>query len=203
MKHTSDATSPGLGTRRRLRAALLTALGLLAAGLLIAGCGGSSESSTITIGNESKADQKLITAEDPQVPKTPTSGPLATKPTIEAGKPPKPATLEKKDIVVGTGAEAKNGKTIYVNYVGALWSNGKEFDSSWKRNEPFVFVPGTAEVIKGWDQGVIGMKVGGRRELKIPAELAYGKVGNEPKIPKNEPLIFVIDLLKVNKAGEG
>jgi peptidylprolyl isomerase len=202
VNETSEATSPHSAPRLRRRAKLLSLPALLAAGVLIAGCGSSSSGSeTITIGNENKADQKLITAEDPQVPKTPTTGPLATKPTIEGGGT-KPTKLESKDIVVGTGPEAKNGKTIYVNYVGALW-NGKEFDSSWKRNEPFVFVPGTAEVINGWDKGVIGMKVGGRRELRIPAELAYGKLGNAPKIPKNEPLKFVIDLLKVNKKGEG
>ena len=96
---------------------------------------------------------------------------------------------------MGTGKEAKKGSTVYVNYVGALW-NGQEFDSSWKRNEPFLFVIGTGEVIAGWDKGVVGMKVGGRRELKIPPEEAYGKAGNAPKIPPNESLIFVVDLLK-------
>jgi peptidylprolyl isomerase len=201
VNETSEAPSPHSASRRRARATLLSILALLAAGVLIAGCGSSGESNTITIGNENKGDQKLITAEDPQVPKTPTSGPLATKPTIEGGGT-KPTKLESKDIVVGTGAEAQKGKTVYVNYVGTLW-NGKEFDSSWKRNEPFVFVPGTGQVINGWDKGVIGMKVGGRRELRIPAELAYGKLGNEPGIPKNEPLKFVIDLLKVSKKGEG
>jgi len=191
-----DATYPTPARPRRLRTVLLTGLLLLVAGLLIAGCGSSGESSTITIGNENKADNKLITAEDPQVPKTPASGPLATKPTIEAGKGAAPTKLESKDLIVGTGKEAKKGSTVYVNYVGALWKNGQEFDSSWKRKEPFLFVIGTGEVIKGWDKGVIGMKVGGRRELRIPSEEAYGKLGNAPKIPKNEALIFVVDLLK-------
>jgi peptidylprolyl isomerase len=191
-----DATSTSIAARGRLRAGLMTALLLLVAALLIAGCGSSGESSTITIGNESKANNKLITAEDPSVPKTPTSGPLATKPTVEAGKGAPPTKLESKDLIVGTGKEAKKGATVYVNYVGALWKNGEEFDSSWKRKEPFLFVIGTGEVIKGWDKGVVGMKVGGRRELRIPSEEAYGKLGNAPKIPKNEALIFVVDLLK-------
>ena len=197
MNDYKQATSPQFSTPRRLRAALLTGLLLLATGLLIAGCGSSGESSTITIGNENKADNKLITAGDPTVPKTPTSGPLATKPTVEAGKGAKPTKLETKDLVVGTGKEAKKGDSVYVNYVGVLWKNGEEFDSSWKRDEPFQFTVGEGQVIKGWDNGVLGMKVGGRRELKIPSEEAYGKLGSEPKIPKNEALIFVVDLLKV------
>jgi len=198
VKTNSPATSPRTRARRSLLPGLLL---LLLAAALLAGCG-SSETSTITIGNESKADQKLITAEDPQIPKLPTTGPLATKPVTEACQPP-PKELEKKDLITGTGLEAKKGSVVYVNYVGALCSNGKEFDSSWKRKEPFLFVIGTGEVINGWDKGVIGMKVGGRRLLKIPAEEAYGKLGNAPKIPKNEPLVFVVDLLKVNKKGEG
>ncbi len=198
MKTNSPATSPRMRARRSLLPGLLL---ILVAGAVLAGCG-SSETSTITIGNENKADQTLITAEDPQIPKLPTTGPLATKPTTEACHPP-PTKLETKELVVGTGEEAKKGSTVYVNYVGALCSNGQEFDSSWKRKEPFLFVIGTGEVISGWDKGVVGMKVGGRRLLKIPAEEAYGKLGNEPKIPKNEPLVFVVDLLKVNKKGEG
>ena len=82
-----------------------------------------------------------------------------------------------------------------VNYVGALYSNGKVFDASWKRKEPFTFTLGKGQVIPGWDQGVAGMKVGGRRELIIPAELAYGKEGRPPTIPPNSPLIFIVDLL--------
>ncbi len=196
MNYSKDATSPTSSSSRRLRASLLTALLLIVATVLIAGCGSSGGSSTITIGGENKANNKLITAEDTEVPKTPKSGPLATKPTIEAGKGAAPTKLETKDLVVGTGAEAKKGSTVYVNYVGALWKTGKEFDSSWKRNEAFSFTLGTGAVIKGWDNGVVGMKVGGRRELRIPAEEGYGKLGNEPTIPKNEALIFVVDLLK-------
>ena len=181
---------------------LLAALALLAAAALAAGCGSSSDSSTITIGNESASDNALIHEQDPSVPKTPTSGPLSTKPTIEPGKGPKPTKLETKEIVKGTGKTADTNHGVYVNYVGALWSNGKEFDSSWSRNEPFLFTPGAGEVIKGWEKGVVGMKEGGRRELIIPAAEGYGAQGSPPKIPKNEALIFVVDLLRVTSVKE-
>ena len=199
MNYFKDPSSPLSGLRSRAAAGLA----LLGAGLVIAGCGSSGDTGTITIGNENTADTSLINQKNPEIPETPKSGPLSTKPTIQPGTPPKPTKLETKDLVVGTGPEAKKGQTVYTNYVGALWSNGKEFDSSWKRNEPFLFVIGTEEVIKGWEKGILGMKVGGRREMIIPAEEAYGKAGNEPKIPPNEPLIFVVDLLKINKAKEG
>ena len=96
---------------------------------------------------------------------------------------------------MGTGPEAKAGAAVTVNYVGVLYKGGKEFDASWKRNEPFTFALGKGQVITGWDQGVAGMKVGGRRELIIPAELAYGATGSPPTIPPNAPLVFVVDLL--------
>jgi peptidylprolyl isomerase len=191
----SDPNPTPIAAPRRLRSALVAALLLLILAGLIAGCG-SGETSTITIGNENKGDNKLATSGYTEAPKTPTSGPLATKPTVEAGKGAPPTKLETKDLVVGTGAEAKSGSSVYVNYVGVLWKTGKEFDSSWKRNEAFSFTLGQGAVIKGWDKGVVGMKVGGRRELRIPAEEAYGQAGSPPTIPKDEALIFVVDLLK-------
>jgi peptidylprolyl isomerase len=178
---------------RRVRA--LALLATLALGLLIAGCGSSGESSTITIGNENKADSKLLASSTALIPKTPTTGPLATEPKLAKGTGPLPSKLESKDIVVGTGPEAKKGSTVYVNYVGADYKTGKVFDASWKRKEPFLFVIGTGSVIQGWDTGVPGMKVGGRRELRIPASLAYGSKG-QPGIPPGEALIFQIDLLQ-------
>ncbi|HWX97733.1 MAG TPA: FKBP-type peptidyl-prolyl cis-trans isomerase, partial [Solirubrobacteraceae bacterium] len=102
-----------------------------------------------------------------------------------------------KEIIKGTGPEAKAGQPVTVNYVGALFHGGKVFDASWKRNEPFTFTLGQGAVIKGWDQGVAGMKVGGRRELVIPAALAYGSKGAGASIPPNAPLVFVVDLLGV------
>jgi peptidylprolyl isomerase len=184
-------------------------LATLAAAALIAGCGSSGSSSTITVGNENKADEALgksnaaATTPTPTTPtattaaKTPTSGPLAKEPSVAIPAGAAPGTLAIKDIIKGTGAEAKAGQSVTVNYVGALFHGGKVFDASWKRKEPFTFTLGQGAVIKGWDQGVAGMKVGGRRELVIPAALAYGAKGAGASIPPNAPLVFVVDLLGV------
>jgi peptidylprolyl isomerase len=184
--------------------ALVAALAALA---LLAGCGSSSSSSTITVGNESdtssvphvKGETTPTTSTTPTTAsaKTPTSGPLATKPKVTPPSGAAPTTLVTKELIKGTGPEAKPGQSVTVNYVGVLYHGGKEFDASWKRSEPFTFALGKGQVIKGWDQGVAGMKVGGRRELIIPAELAYGKNGSPPTIPPNAPLVFVVDLLGV------
>jgi peptidylprolyl isomerase len=194
--------------RSRLRPAgsrtALTAAAL-AATIAIAGCGSSGGSSTITIGNENTADNALIKAGESSsssstsnaAVKTPTSGPLSTEPKVTPPSGPPPTKLETKNLIVGTGPEAKAGDKVTVNYVGVLYKNGKEFNASWETKEPFDFTLGEGQVIKGWDQGIPGMKVGGRRELIIPAELAYGKAGSPPKIPANEALVFVVDLLAV------
>ena len=175
--------------------ALLAAGALSAATLAASGCGSSSSTSSITVGNEKAPPATLTQATATSTTAaTPTSGPLATKPVVSVPKGPAPNKLETKDLIVGTGAEAKTGQSVTVNYVGVLYKGGKEFDASWKHKEPFTFELGAGKVIKGWDQGVAGMKVGGRRELIIPAELAYGAQGT-PGIPPNSPLVFVVDLL--------
>jgi peptidylprolyl isomerase len=102
-----------------------------------------------------------------------------------------------RDADEGDGAEARAGDTVEVEYVGVSYSNGKEFDSSWERPEPFTYQLGAGQVIPGWDQGIAGMKVGGRRELVIPPDLAYGEQGSPPAIKPNETLVFVVDLLDV------
>ncbi|HEV2998340.1 MAG TPA: FKBP-type peptidyl-prolyl cis-trans isomerase [Solirubrobacteraceae bacterium] len=170
-------------------ALLLAALLALAA--VIGGCG-SSSTSTIELGHESPSDTSAI--ETTTTAKTPTTGPLSTKPVITPPSGPAPTQLQTKDLVVGTGKTAKAGDSVTVNYVGVLYKGGKEFDSSWKHGEPFTFTIGEG-VIKGWSLGVAGMRVGGRRELIIPAPLAYGPQGRPPTIPPNSPLIFVVDLL--------
>jgi peptidylprolyl isomerase len=115
--------------------------------------------------------------------------------TVPKGAPPKKLVI--KDIEKGSGATAEPGREVTVQYVGVNYKNGKEFDSSWSRNEPFPFQLGAGRVIPGWEQGVEGMKVGGRRELIIPPGLAYGSAGQPPAIGPNETLVFVIDLLAV------
>jgi FKBP-type peptidyl-prolyl cis-trans isomerase len=119
------------------------------------------------------------------------------KPEIDfpGGNPP--AELEIKDIWEGDGPEARAGQNVTVHYVGVSFSTGEEFDASWNRNSPFTFPLGGGRVIKGWDQGVQGMKVGGRRQLTIPAHLAYGNQSPTPAIKPGETLIFVVDLLSV------
>jgi peptidylprolyl isomerase len=176
------------------------ALAMLAAAVLIVGCGSSGSSSTITIGNQNSADSALAQSggkagETSTTAKTPTSGPLSTEPKVTPPSGAAPSKLVTKDLIAGTGPEAKTGATVTVNYVGVLFQGGKEFDASWKRSEPLTFPLGKGQVIPGWDQGVVGMKVGGRRELIIPAALAYGAKGSPPTIPANAPLVFVIDLL--------
>lgn len=185
----------------KLKPSIPLAAATLAAALL-AGCG-SGGSSTITVGNESDVTSVPHVAGEKTTPttptttaaKTPTSGPLSKQPKVTPPSGAAPTKLVVKDLIKGTGSEAKAGQSVTVNYVGVLFHGGKEFDASWKRNEPFTFTLGKGQVIKGWDQGVAGMKVGGRRELVIPAELAYGKRGSPPTIPANAPLVFVIDLL--------
>lgn len=104
--------------------------------------------------------------------------------------------LEMQDLVVGTGAEAVSGKTVDVHYTGWL-TDGKKFDSSLDRGEPFSFRLGGGQVIRGWDQGVVGMKVGGKRKLTIPSDLAYGDRGFPPVIPPRSTLVFEVELLGV------
>ncbi|MEU6808675.1 FKBP-type peptidyl-prolyl cis-trans isomerase [Streptomyces sp. NPDC046831] len=119
------------------------------------------------------------------------------KPEIDfpGGEPP--ADLEIKDIWEGDGPEAKAGDTVSVHYVGVAFSTGEEFDASWNRGTPLRFQLGVGQVIPGWDRGVQGMKVGGRRQLIIPAHLAYGDRGAGDRIKPGETLIFVCDLIAV------
>jgi peptidylprolyl isomerase len=189
----------------KLRIGALVALLVLV--VAAAGCGGSSK-------NESAADQSAAKAEseaknqkpipEPTAPASATATPTAgeadinKKPTVPKGSGTAPTALKAETLIAGSGAQIKNGQQATVQYVGVLFKNGKEFDTSWgKGKQPFAFTIGSGQVISGWDQGVLGMKVGERRRLTIPADLAYGAQGSPPKIGPNEPLIFDIDLKKI------
>ena len=120
------------------------------------------------------------------------------RPQIEKPEGDIPFELGIEDIEVGDGDEATKGTKVSVHYVGVSFSTGEEFDASWNRGEPFTFTVGEGGVIKGWDRGVPGMKVGGRRKLTIPSAMAYGARGaGGGVIRPHEPLVFVVDLLSV------
>ncbi|MEA2302677.1 MAG: hypothetical protein QOE44_3212 [Solirubrobacteraceae bacterium] len=120
------------------------------------------------------------------------------KPEVEVPSDQDPSyQLELDDIEVGDGDEAVSGKIVEVHYVGVSWSTGKQFDSSWDRGQTFKFGLGKGQVISGWDQGVAGMKVGGRRRITIPPDLGYGKRGAAGVIAPGETLVFVVDLVGV------
>jgi peptidylprolyl isomerase len=118
----------------------------------------------------------------------------ATKPEVTIPEGDVPAGLVIEDLIVGDGHEARSGMNVDVHYVGVAWSTGKQFDSSWDRNDTFQFKLGASQVISGWDQGVAGMKLGGRRRLTIPPELGYGSRGASGVIKGGETLVFVVDL---------
>jgi peptidylprolyl isomerase len=189
---------------------VITALAAAAICVGLAACGGSSSKAqgiVLAPGGGATTENITATATTPAATattatvSTPTSGPLSKQPVIVLPKGAAPKTLVKKDLIVGTGATAASGDEVSVNYVGELYTNGKIFDSSWKDTPGSAFGPfqlGAGAVIPGWDQGLVGMKVGGRRELIIPPSLAYKNKANGA-IPANSTLIFVVDLLKVSK----
>jgi FKBP-type peptidyl-prolyl cis-trans isomerase len=191
-----------------MRARLLPLVTLMSA-VALAACGSTNYADTNNIVPAPHQAQTLkppktkipVTGTSPTSTSTsvPSSGPLSTEPKITVPSTPAPTTLTSKNLIIGTGAVAKSGEELTVDYVGALYKNGKIFDASWShggpKGVPFQFQLGVGDVIKGWDQGVVGMRVGGRRELIIPPSLGYGKKGSPPTIPANATLIFIIDLL--------
>ena len=120
------------------------------------------------------------------------------KPAVSIPAEDPPTTLVSEDLTVGDGPEAEAGSTVMVHYVGVAWSTGKQFDASWDRQQTFDFRLGAGQVIQGWDAGVQGMKVGGRRRLTIPPEMGYGSQGAGGVIKGGETLVFVVDLLGVS-----
>ena len=170
-------------------------LGMSLALVLAAGVTACGSSSNKAPGVEQAPSGGATQASVPTTPKPPPA--LSKKPVVTVPRTAAPTKLVTKDLVQGTGATASQGKTVTVNYVGELYKNGKEFDSSWSRNQPFTTALSPGSVISGWVQGLNGMKVGGRRELIIPPSLGYGKAGSPPTIPPNSTLVFVVDLLSV------
>ena len=162
--------------------------GSTAAGVQLAPSAGQTQAAVTTA---SASATTPTTASATSTSSTPLPAALKTKPTVVAPSGPVPTKLVVKDLITGTGPAATASSTVTVNYVGVLYKGGKEFDSSWKRGTTTSF-PLTG-VIQGWQQGIPGMKVGGRRELIVPASLAY-KNKALPGIPANSALVFVIDL---------
>ncbi len=179
---------PSSDQRRRLAAIGLAAIFAVA----VAGCGSQKETPAGKAATSTTEPTPVPTAE------TTISTNLKAEPQVPKPTGPAPATLVKKDIVTGKGPKAKSGALLSVQYTGVLYSTGEKFDASWTRGaEPFQFPLGAQQVIAGWDKGIPGMRVGGRRELIIPADLAYGAKGYPPAIGPNEPLVFVVDLVKI------
>jgi peptidylprolyl isomerase len=172
-----------------MRTRYLIACGLAALSLTVAGCGGGdTETAEFSVDAPAADSGATTTAEAPVSTKKP-------KVTVPTGAPPKKLVI--KDLKKGTGATAKKGDDVSMNYVGVAYSTGKEFDNSYDRGQPFDFTLGQGAVIAGWDNGIVGMKVGGRRELIIPPGQAYGAQGQPPTIKPNETLVFIVDLLAI------
>jgi peptidylprolyl isomerase len=155
-----------------------------------ASSGGGSDSSEAT--QQDTGTETTSPADEEAALKDTSKKPVIPKPT---GSPPR--KLVKEDIVKGTGPGAKKGDTVVVHYVGMNFSNGQEFDASWDTGSPFPVQLGQGSVIAGWEQGLIGIRKGGRRKLTIPPELGYGAQGYPPDIPPNETLVFVIDAISI------
>ena len=164
------------------RMGICIAAAVIALGLLLAGCTKKDAIPSYEEQRSSESAATTPTAEE-QTPSAPESAGAAV------------AELTIEDLKVGDGAEATTGSTVTVHYTGWL-TDGKKFDSSLDRNQPFDFTIGAGEVIAGWEKGVVGMKVGGKRKLTIPSELGYGARGIGP-IPPNATLVFEVELLKV------
>lgn len=173
----------------KLRLLIATALAALTLGL--AACGDDDSSS------DDSAATETSTAAAGDAGGDAANTNLNERPVIETTGDESPGALVVEDIVVGKGPEAKAGDEVSMQYVGALYSDGTEFDASWDRGQPFDFKLGAGEVISGWDQGIVGMKVGGRRELIIPPDFGYGAAGSPPTIPPDATLVFIVDLLDV------
>ena len=177
---------------------------VLALALALTACGGNDAgeaagtTASSTAGTPTSGTPTCEPAEATAEPAAGISADLAEAPVVPASDAPPPCGLVVGDVVVGTGAEAVAGSTVEAKYVGAFYGTGEEFDSSWSRgaDETFSATLGVGQVIEGFDQGLTGMQVGGRRVVTIPSELGYGPAGQGP-IPGGATLVFVMDLVSV------
>lgn len=163
--------------------------------LFAVGCGGDDEES------ESAAPQTTPPAFETQPEPVPEPGgdltDTSVKPAVEVPEGEAPTELETEDIVEGEGEAAKAGDELTMQYVGVSYATGEEFDASWDLGQPFIFELGAGMVIEGWDEGLVGMRPGGRRQLVIPPDMAYGASGSPPAIGPDETLVFVVDLVEI------
>ncbi|HEX5762402.1 MAG TPA: FKBP-type peptidyl-prolyl cis-trans isomerase [Solirubrobacterales bacterium] len=159
---------------------------LIGLALTLAACGDDEDSAS---GGSDAAAKESLSAQSPA------EAAKRGKPKVSVPEGAPPKRLATEDLIEGSGAAAKAGDEVTVQYVGVGYDSREEFDASWDRGEPFTFTLGAGEVIPGWDQGVAGMKVGGQRQLLVPGNLAYGQAGFPPAIGPNEALVFVVDLL--------
>jgi FKBP-type peptidyl-prolyl cis-trans isomerase len=186
---------------------LLLLLALIASVFALAACGDDDSKSDPSTAAPSGPSDAPPTTAAPEAEAPPEQAPeqaeggdpkdLDKKPRVDVPKGDPPKKLVKEDIVTGKGKAAKKGDNVEMQYVGVLYEGGTEFDASWNSGQPFPFELGGGQVIKGWDQGIVGMKKGGRRKLVIPPDLAYGPEGQPPTIPPNATLVFVVDLLEI------
>ena len=187
-----------------MRKILISTCAVTALAMVAAGCGSSSSTAQgvqlAPAGGQTAASvtapasSSSTTASATSTSSTPLPAALNTKPTVVPPSGPPPKKLVIKDLIKGTGPAATASSTVTVQYVGVLYKGGKQFDASWNDGSGQPTSLPLSGVIKGWQQGIPGMKVGGRRELIIPSSLAYGAAGSPPKIPANAALVFVIDL---------
>ena len=174
---------------------------LAAAGLALGACGSPANSGSATTGTSGSSGApgggQPVTA---ATMSWSSPGTFGSEPTVVVPTGTAPTSLLSRDLITGTGAAAQSGDTVTVQYIGYSWTNRQKFDASWDRGQPLSFQLGAGQVIPGWDQGVAGMKVGGRRELVIPPNLAYGSQSPTPAIAANDTLIFVVDLVSVGSS---
>ncbi len=174
-----------------LRLRHVTAAALAASALIAAGCGDDGNQAAQTTPPPAETQPAPVPEGGGDITET------SVKPTVEVPEGEPPTELETEDVVEGEGPAAEPGDTLTMQYVGVSYQTGEQFDASWDTGQPFIFELGAGMVIEGWDEGLVGMREGGRRKLVIPPDMAYGAQGSPPAIGPDETLVFVVDLLEI------